>query len=68
MTRRKETLPIQKCTLNLYAGEFAKLQELYPRAGAAKVVRELVHAHLRNIEEQVAQQTTPIQIEDLPDD
>lgn len=46
-----EILPLQKVTLNLFEGDFGKLQELYPRIGAAKVVRDLVRAHLRKREE-----------------
>jgi hypothetical protein len=54
--RRREDRPIEKHTLNLYAGDYAKLQALYPvRIGAAKIIRDIVHAHIRSIEESAAQ-------------
>jgi len=54
--RRREDRPIQKHTLNLYAGDYEKLQALYPtRIGAAKIIRDIIHAHIRLIEEDAAQ-------------
>ena len=49
--KRKEDRPISKHTLNLYAGQMDKLQELHPRLGGAKVIRELVDAHIRSVAE-----------------
>lgn len=64
MARRQETDPLQKVTMNLYDGDFARLSELYPSLGAGKIVRELVRAHLTKIEvaariEEPAWQTSP---------
>jgi hypothetical protein len=54
--RRREDRAISKHTLNLYAGDYARLQALYPpRVGAAKVIRDIIHAHIRKIEEDAAQ-------------
>jgi len=54
--KRKEDRAITKHTLNLYAGDYAWLQDHYSsRIGAAKVIRDLVHAHRRRVEERVAQ-------------
>jgi len=53
--RRREDRAIQKHTMNLYAGDYPKLQVLYPRIGAAKAIRDIVHAHIRKIEENAAQ-------------
>lgn len=36
----------QKHTLNLYEGDFARLQELYPETGASIVIRTLVRKHI----------------------
>ena len=47
---------LQKVTLNLFAGDFAKLQDLYPVAGAGKIVRNLVRQHLKGIEARVARE------------
>ena len=70
MARRKSPIPIEKITLNLYAGDFARLQTMYPRAGGAKAARELIRAHLRTIDEAKAQipSPAPIHIEDVPDE
>ena len=54
--RRREDRAIVKHTLNLYAGDYAKLQSLYSsRVGAAKIIRNIIHAHIRKIEEDAAQ-------------
>lgn len=54
--RRREDRDITKHTLNLYTGDYAKLQALYSsRVGAAKIIRDIVHAHIRKIEEDAAQ-------------
>jgi len=68
--RRKENHPLNKHTLNLFDGDFEKLQLWYPRLGAAKVIRELVRAHVKQNEERFNQTVEPLQlsfsIEDLP--
>lgn len=54
--RRREDHPIQKHTLNLYVGDYEKLQALYSsRVGAAKIIRDIIRAHIRKIEEDAAQ-------------
>lgn len=54
--RRREDLGLQKHTLNLYPGDYAKIQALYStRIGAAKIIRDIIHAHIRKIEEDAAQ-------------
>lgn len=58
--QRKETKPITKHTLNLYAGQMDKLQTLHPRLGAAKVIRTLIDDHIRTAEEGAAQIAQPI--------
>lgn len=57
--KRKEDRPISKHTLNLYAGQLDKLQELHPRLGAAKVIRTLIDDHIRAVEEGAAQRFEP---------
>ena len=55
--RRREDRAISKHTLNLYAGDYEKIQAWAGmRIGAAKVIRDLVHAHVRKIEDEAAQQ------------
>jgi aspartate/tyrosine/aromatic aminotransferase len=59
--RRREDFELSKHTINLYAGDYSKLMALYStRVGAAKVIRDLVHAHLRKIEEEAAQRVPVI--------
>lgn len=58
--KRKEDRPITKHTLNLYAGQLDKLQELHPRLGAAKVIRTLIEDHIRSNAEGAAQRFDPI--------
>lgn len=56
--RKRESHPLEKVTLNLFKGDFNRLREFHSNLGAGKVVRELVHAHIRRMEEQL-NQTTP---------
>ena len=54
--RRREDHALSKHTLNLFDGDYAKLQELYgSRVGAAKIIRTLIRAHLKRIQEDAAQ-------------
>jgi len=64
MTRRKEVYPLERVHVSLYEGDFAKLGDLYPRAGATKVIRLLVHDHVRKIEEAKAQAAPSPKISD----
>ena len=64
--KRKEDRPITKHTLNLYAGQLDKLQELHPRLGAAKVIRELIGDYLRRIDEGAQQKFEPIPEATIP--
>lgn len=49
MPKTVEKEPMQKHTLNLYAGDFTRLQELYPEMGASLLVRHLVRAHILKV-------------------
>ena len=48
-------------TLNLYAGDHAKLQALYPDIGAGAVIRRIVRKFLEQVEDK------PVSIEDSPE-
>ena len=64
--RRREDKLIHKHTLNLFAGDYETLQTLYGnRVGAAKVIRDLVHAHIRRVKETAAQRSEFIQELDI---
>lgn len=58
MTRRAD-IPLQKHTLNLFRGDFDKLQGWYTKLGASRIVRELVRAQVRRVEESIAQKRPP---------
>lgn len=58
--KRREDRAISKHTVNLYAGDYDKLMALYPRRiGAGKVIRDIIHAHIRKVEEE-AQSRLPL--------
>jgi hypothetical protein len=42
---------LSKHTLNLFPGDYAKLQEFFPDTGAATIIRRIVHAFITEIEE-----------------
>lgn len=42
---------LSKHTLNLFPGDYAKLQDLYPDIGAATIIRRIVRAFITQIEE-----------------
>lgn len=45
-----ESRPLETKTLNLYKGDFEKLQAIAPTQGASLVIRNLVAAFLEKIE------------------
>lgn len=42
--------PIRKHTLFLFAGDYARIGELYPDLGSAQAIRELVRQHIQMVE------------------
>lgn len=56
--KRSEDKAISKHTLNLYAGDYQEIQNIYgTRIGAAKIIRDLVRVHIRKIKEGAEQKT-----------
>lgn len=55
MGRSKEVEELQKHTLNLYKGDFEKLQMFYEKVGAGKMIREIVRAHIHKVETRAEQ-------------
>ncbi len=45
---------LQKHTLNLFPGDYAKLQQFYPDLGAATIIRRIVRRFVEQIEEKGA--------------
>lgn len=64
--RRREDRAISKHTLNLYKGDYEKLQHIYgTRIGAAKIIRDIVSAHVRRIESEAEQRMNMGLVEEL---
>lgn len=60
---RKSEEELSKHTLNLYAGDYAQLQQLYPEIGAGVIIRRLVRQYLEQIDAAPSQTpTTPVSI------
>lgn len=59
-----KTEELQKHTLNLFEGDFERLQNHYPDVGASFIIRRLVRAHVKYIQS-VGEPTDSIKIEDL---
>ena len=45
-----EKEPMRKHTLNLFDGDFDRLQRMYPDIGAAAIIRRLIRKHLESVE------------------
>lgn len=66
MARKREALPIERVTVLLVEGDLKRLGELFPKLGASKVIRYLVHDLIRKMDEAMAQAAPPPSIpEDL---
>lgn len=50
MSKDAEGRPISKHTLFLFEGDYARLNELFPQAKAAKVIRHLVRNLIKGVE------------------
>ena len=60
--RKKNDL--QKHTLFLKAGDYARMQAAYPEVGAAAVIRKLINVHLSKIDPPI--DTTKIKAGEIP--
>jgi len=63
--RRREDLPLQKVTLNLYEGDMTFLQDLYPRIGAGRAIRRLVRQFRERIESGAKKENATVSVEDI---
>jgi hypothetical protein len=49
--RRREDFALRRHTLNLFEGDFERLQTIHgTRIGASKVIRDLIREHLKDID------------------
>lgn len=53
---------LAKHTLNLYAGDYAALQDLYPDVGAAVIIRRIVRSFVQQCEKNGASISANIEI------
>lgn len=52
--RRREDFALRRHTLNLFDGDFERLQDIHgTRIGASKVIRDLIRTHLKEIDRNV---------------
>ena len=58
-------VPLEKVTLNLFDGDFARLGELYPTIGPSLALRKILRAHIAKIEAAVHPRI--IEIQDMPE-
>jgi len=58
----KSEISLVKHTLNLYEGDYRKLQDLYPDTGAGVIIRRIVRSFLNRVE---AGQTAPELTEEI---
>lgn len=54
MARRKERFPLKMIAVSLFADDLTRLAELYPKLTISKIVRELLHQHIRSVNEAAA--------------
>jgi hypothetical protein len=54
---------LSKHTLNLFPGDYAKLQDLYPDIGAATIIRRIVRAFITQIEEKGTDVDAQVRVE-----
>jgi hypothetical protein len=54
---------LSKHTLNLFPGDYAKLQQFYPDIGAATIIRRIVRAFVTQIEEKGTEVEAEIRVE-----
>lgn len=50
MSKDAEGRDLQKHTLHLFSGDYERLNELFPRVKAAKVIRHLVRNLIKGVE------------------
>lgn len=50
MARKDNNGDLYKHTLNLYAGDYAKIQDLFPNVGAGAVIRRIVREFVEKVE------------------
>jgi hypothetical protein len=64
MGKRKEDFPLEKVTINLFEGDVARFNQLFPRLRVSKFLRETLRRTLRKIENEAQRAPQPV-VEDI---
>lgn len=59
----KASQPLHKVTLNLFEGDFQRLQVYYAQVGAGQAIRMILRSHLNRLDAQHAQITSKTELE-----
>jgi len=59
----RDSLPLHKVTLNLFEGDFQRLQTYYQKSGAGAAIRLIIRNHLNRLDAKFAER----QIEKVPE-
>lgn len=54
MSRRRESEPLTKITMNVYERDYERMKALYPKAGATVAIRQLIRSHVMKVEAKTA--------------
>jgi len=57
---RRESEPLVKVTLNLYARDYERIGALYPELGQARFLRALLRTHLNRVDRRAAELRTEL--------
>jgi hypothetical protein len=57
---KRDDHPLKKVTINLFDGDLEKIQHMFPRPGASKIIRDLVHKFIADYEARAEQRFTPV--------
>lgn len=59
MTRRPSDIPLERTTLNLFAGDMARLQSLVAPEPASVFIRALIRRYIERLEREHARTRSP---------
>jgi len=62
---KKSDRPLKMVAFRVYADDWSRLAELHPVTGSAAVVRELISAHIKRVDEAINQRTKTPELNDL---
>lgn len=62
---KPKDLDLEKVTLNLYRGDFGRIQAAYDAIGGSKAIREIVRKHIRELEERMPTEKVDVRLDAL---